>query len=307
MSLFSFLRKNKQESASGDTAFYSQAEDAPSTERSRSKRKAGSVANDKIDPALPEKKRARRRLIGAIALVLAAIIGLPMILDSEPKSLANDIAIQIPSKDKPSSQSRSSSHQSAMPAAASVSASNSLDPNEEVINPPAHFPANAKPASQPATKPADAALAPAADKPKDAGRTPSAIKAVATEKQAIHEPVVKAESKPDYKLALNKTEKLDDSARALALLEGKADPKAIADKKTGNFIIQIAALASKEKVNELQTKLKDAGIKSYTQKVSTNSGERIRIRVGPFANKDEADKVKARISKLGLNGTLVPT
>lgn len=68
----------------------------------------------------------------------------------------------------------------------------------------------------------------------------------------------------------------------------------------------MAALATKEKVDELQTKLKGAGIKSYTQKLATASGQRIRIRVGPFGSKDEAEKVRARIVKLGLNGTLVP-
>jgi DedD protein len=52
--------------------------------------------------------------------------------------------------------------------------------------------------------------------------------------------------------------------------------------------------------------LKDAGIHSYTQKVATESGERIRIRVGPFASKEEADRMRTKIVRLGLNGTLIP-
>ncbi|RJG06411.1 SPOR domain-containing protein [Noviherbaspirillum cavernae] len=300
MSLFSFLRKNKQESAPGDTSFHSPADRDSNTRRSRSKRKQGSQSDDKHDPVLPEKKRARRRLIGAIALVLAAIIGLPMILDSEPKPLADDIAIRIPSKDKPAQTSVA--HQPAVPAASNIPTSKSLDPSEEVIEPSA-APANAK-SAQPATvNPAIAVAPSAADKPKDAGKAPQAqaAKATATEKPTTPDSVTKTESK-----AAPKVEKADDSARAMALLEGKTDPKAAADKKASKYVIQIAALASKEKVNELQTRLKDAGIKSYTQKIATESGERIRIRVGPFVNKDEADKVKARIGKLGLNGTLVP-
>src|SRR3990167_6025338 len=97
MGLFTFLRKNKQESTSGDAAFFSRAEEESNAIRGRGKRKQG---NQPEDPVLPEKKRARRRLVGAIALVLAMVIGLPMILDSEPKPLADDIAIQIPSKVK---------------------------------------------------------------------------------------------------------------------------------------------------------------------------------------------------------------
>jgi DedD protein len=43
----------------------------------------------------PEQQRARHRLIGAAVLVLIAVVGLPRILDSNPKSINNDIAVNI--------------------------------------------------------------------------------------------------------------------------------------------------------------------------------------------------------------------
>jgi len=43
----------------------------------------------------PEQQRARHRLIGASVLVLIAVIGLPRILDNKPKSVNNDIAVNI--------------------------------------------------------------------------------------------------------------------------------------------------------------------------------------------------------------------
>ena len=274
MSLFSFLRKNKQEPASDDSAFYSRAEEDSKAVRSRSRRKAGANGkDDQADPALPEKKRARRRLIGAVALVLAAVVGLPMILDSEPQPLAEDIAIQIPSKDKIGAGGQSTPPNSTIPA------SSSLDSKEEMVEPTRITAAAAE------TK---LAASPAAPDKRDT--VPPEAKAEA-----------RTEAKPDAKPA----EKADDGTRAKALLEGKADPKA-ADKKPGKFVIQVAALATKEKVDELQGKLKGAGIKSYTQKVATDAGDRTRIRVGPFASKEEAEKVRAKIVKLGLNGTLVP-
>ncbi len=46
------------------------------------------------------KRRARRRLIGAVALATAIVVVLPMLLDSEPKSVGRDIEIRIPDKDK---------------------------------------------------------------------------------------------------------------------------------------------------------------------------------------------------------------
>ena len=70
------------------------------------------------------------------------------------------------------------------------------------------------------------------------------------------------------------------------------------------YIVQVAALASQEKANELQGKLKAAGIASFTQK-SGKSGELIRVRVGPFS-KDEGEAIRAKLSKLGLTGAVVP-
>ena len=55
------------------------------------------------DEELQLKKRARRRLVGAIALVLLIVVLLPMFLDSEPRPLNQDIAINIPPIPRPES------------------------------------------------------------------------------------------------------------------------------------------------------------------------------------------------------------
>jgi len=55
------------------------------------------------DEELQLKKRARRRLVGAIALVLLIVVFLPMVLDNEPKPLNQDVAITIPPIPKPES------------------------------------------------------------------------------------------------------------------------------------------------------------------------------------------------------------
>jgi DedD protein len=49
------------------------------------------------DEELQLKRRARRRLIGAIVLVTAIVVVLPMVLDSEPKPSGEEVAIRIPS------------------------------------------------------------------------------------------------------------------------------------------------------------------------------------------------------------------
>jgi len=56
---------------------------------------------DADDPILPEKKRARRRLVGAVTMILTAFIVLPMIFDSEPPAVSHNLLIDIPSRDRP--------------------------------------------------------------------------------------------------------------------------------------------------------------------------------------------------------------
>jgi DedD protein len=50
------------------------------------------------------KKRARRRLVGAIALVLFAVIVLPMVMDHEPRPSGPEIQVRIPSQDGPAAK-----------------------------------------------------------------------------------------------------------------------------------------------------------------------------------------------------------
>ena len=334
MGLFSKLFKNKQESSGEDSGFYVPGE-AQSPTRKRAANTSGGggrrAGRDAPDPALPEKKRARRRLIGAIALALGVAVGLPMLLDSEPKAPVNDIAIEIPSKDKVAA--------APVPAPAPVqaapaqgAASNGLDQSEEIVDTP--LPARSKPTPMPTPVPATVVAAaepvkPAYVEPKPVKVEPKPEPKVEPKVEPKHEPKpepkrepkvepkheVKPEPKPEPKPV--KVEKSnDDAARAMAILEGKPAAKAEAkpaakeekssDSDGGRFVVQVAALATQDKVDELQAKLRDAGINSYTQKVSSAGGQRIRVRVGPFGSRDEAEKTRAKLQKLGLGGSLVP-
>ena len=46
------------------------------------------------------KRRGRRRLVGAIALVLGAVIVLPMVFDSDPKGSAPSVSVRVPGEDE---------------------------------------------------------------------------------------------------------------------------------------------------------------------------------------------------------------
>lgn len=310
MGLLSFLRKNKQESRS-DSTFQTRAEEDSDAVRNRGKRRTGKERNKAPDPVLPEKKRARRRLVGAVALVLAAVVGLPMILDSEPKPVTDDIAIDIPSKDKRTQAGAVRTAPPPVASAAKTPGSAGLDKDEEVIDPATlPPPVDAGPSTAARSEMPQLVKPEPRPRPEPKPEHKAEPRPEAT-RPAKAEP--KTETKPDRKTELAHTrpvEKIDEASRARAILEGKPEPKAEAraepEKKSGRFVVQVAALAAQDKVDELQGKLKSAGIPSFTQKVSTDGGSRTRIRVGPFSSKEEADRVRAKLSKIGLAGTLVP-
>jgi DedD protein len=323
MGLFSFRRK--QETAGDDSVFSAPLARQPAAQsveqaapRSRSRSKGG--ASEPVDPVLPEKQRARRRLVGALALVLAAVIGLPMILDPEPKPVAADIAIEIPSRDKP--------RPGAAARAADVPASASLDKREEIVPgteaaPAAAVASKAVPAAESLAKPGAPALPGAQPKGEPAARDEANLpKAAADKPEARPDANLKkpgtagaaantaANNAPNTAANTTTATRPADEARARALLDGKGEAgdkqKTVTDSdKAERYMVQVAAFASPEKVRELQNKLKAAGIKSTTQKVATETGERIRVRVGPVQGRAEAEKVRARLTKMGLNGTLV--
>lgn len=291
MGFFSFLGTKKQEPASEAAGFTSRSEEESRAHRNRSsrtKKQPDGGASASADTALPEKKRARRRLIGAIALVLAAIIGLPMLLDSEQKPVPDDIAIEIPAPDIPATPI--APVVPVPPAGASssgpVSAAAGLSQQEEIIDP------------EPAPAIAPAPVVAAAPQP-----TVEVRPAPKPEPKLL--PKLEPKSKPEPRPEPGPAAKADEAARARAILEGRV-VAAAPDKASSKFALQIAALTTQEKVDELQLKLRNAGIKSYSQKVATKSGSPVRVRVGPFASRDEAEKMHAKLVKLGFGGTIVP-
>lgn len=354
MGLFSKLGKNKQDTAGQDSGYYSSADEQTMTERARSKRASsanskgrGGRERDADDPMLPEKKRARRRLVGAVALALGVAIGLPMVLDSEPKPLSSDIEIRIPPKDRADASGMTPV------VGPAVAQSAALDAKEEIVDPgkgsrgalslkadptisapaaPAAEGAAAATVAAAATKVAPVRVDSAQAEPElrsDSRARSEAIIRARQEREAKAE--AQARQDADYKLEVERKmaevkaaadakaraaaakqagesakpggdAKAVEDARALAILEGKPAAKPAAPAAEGNqkFVLQVAALTDHDKVEELRDKLKKAGISSFTEK--TPSGDRTRVRVGPFSNKDDAEKVRAKLTSMGLSG-----
>jgi DedD protein len=233
------------------------------------------MAKSISEEELQLRKRARRRLIGAIALVTIVAVFLPMALDHEPKPLNQDIDIRIPSPGSGTFTSKLAP----MPDAKSVAKPASETP----VRPPTSVRGDAS----------KAAAAPAAKSAAEA-QTPPAFdtEAAPPKKPAAEQPTTQAKpvAKPPAKSASAPT---------------AADHAQRAENSAGGYVVQVAALNDADKAKQMQEQMAAAGVKSYTEVVPVVKGEVTRVRAGPFASRDEAEKIRDQLKGMGLNGNIV--
>ena len=73
----------------------------------------------------------------------------------------------------------------------------------------------------------------------------------------------------------------------------------------GRFVVQVGAFADAGKARDARQKVERAGLKTYTHVAETKDGKRMRVRVGPFANRAEADKAADKIKGLDLPAAIL--
>jgi len=93
--------------------------------------------------------------------------------------------------------------------------------------------------------------------------------------------------------------KVDESEKVKALLNGQGIDKAT-EAVVGRYVVQVGAFSDPAKAREARLKLEHAGLKTYTHVAETKDGARIRVRVGPFTSKAEADKAAQKVKTLKL-------
>jgi DedD protein len=242
---------------------------------------------DDNDAQLPLKKRARRRLVGAIFFVSVVAVVLPMVMDHEPRQTVQDVEIRIPGQDE-------------KPFAPKFAAS------------PVEKAPEKAPAAVPEAKPADAAVKPSArvlevvkdGKAVDKAPEKPAEKPAAKPEKAPEKAAEKPPAKPAEK-AVEKA-KTDDAKRAAALLAGQPAEKP-AEKpadKGGEYLILIGAFSNEANVKTLKTKLSEQGIKTFSEPLDTPQGKKTRVRAGPFASRDAADKALEKMQRIGVAGVV---
>jgi len=259
------------------------------------------------DAVQQARTRARQRLIGAAVLLAIGIIGFPLVFETQPRPIPVDVPIEIPRRDSLPPLAMPPARAPTRPAPSDVAANVPAPP----VTPAAPAPAPAARPPAPAMRGGDGVIT---ESSADAGRevnpparpTPServAARPAAPASTAAEVPRRVATSVATAPVAPSPTASRSnaDGDRARALLEGR--PAASAEEQ--RFVVQVGAFADAEAARETRKNVEKLGMKTYTQVAQTSSGSRIRVRVGPFASRGEAEAALAKAKAAGLNAVLL--
>ena len=190
------------------------------------------------------KRRARRRLVGAIALVVLIVVVLPVILDQQPRPVPQALTVQIPSQDGGPFKTRVLPPLQSPPVALQKGESTQAakDPSNKATREP---------------EPASRSRAPKKESAKTADK----------ERAKTH---------------------VAEARRAQALLNDEG------------FVVPLGAFTNPDNAKQVQDRAVSAGIKSYTENFKGQQGEQTRVRAGPFASRDAAEKARDKLKSLGL-------
>lgn len=255
------------------------------------------------------RKRARRRLVGAIALVIFALTVLWTALDGEPpKSLLESQSVEIISSAPALSSVVTQTPLEVASAASAVVSATVASSAAEQPMPTVHTvdASHVAPIALPGKLVSHQEKAPrvvpdaTSLQAEDSGVTKPTVK-----------PVIKPTSKPSPKPTA-KPQSTKAPADPKAILEGATvgkapDVKTVDAKpeKSNLYYIQIGAYADESKAQQTLKKLTDAGIPARSEKVSTPKGELTRVRIGPGHDEAKAKAWLQRLDALGVPGKLI--
>lgn len=258
--------------------------------------------------------RARRRLIGALVLVLAAVIVVPMLLDSTPAPKQANAPLAVPDVVPPPSSggaatgpglqaSDGTNVAAAGPGAAGASDSGTVTQGgatQAPAQPLAPAVSGQVDDTPPAAKP-EPPVARNDNTPAEAPARPE------THTPAKPKPEAKPEPKHETRKKGDAEPRTDDGSVAIALLEGRKPAKsAPAPSARGNFVLQIAAYTADKDAQSRREKLVAAGVtNAYVESGTSNGKPTYRLRVGPFPTRDAAQAAQARLRALGYDNGFI--
>ena len=240
------------------------------------------------EETLERLRRIRRRFVGAIVLLLAALITLPLVMEQEPRGPRDPVEVRIPSREQapdslpppeasPDAISERVSESSRLPEVERAEVSIPL-PTPPIGQEP---PSARDPLSQQTTS------APAL--PQTEG---GALRSTAPPEPP--KPVTESSPVPTVK-----SDTLQEKARALAALEGVLKP---GQKLPGYWVVQAGAFRDGSKAKQVAGQLRAAGLEAF---VENGADGWYRVRIGPFVHESKAHSAKAIAEQQHLSPRVV--
>lgn len=237
--------------------------------------------------------RARRRLVGALVLLVAGVIAFPLLFDTQPRPLSPETPIVMQGRE-PATLPR----ETVLPLREVARTPRAPEP----VRAPASSAETAVVVEAPSVPAAGAASAAAAAASRVAPAAASApIQAQASTPRAAPSvrPTAAAAS------AASAARNADDGARARALLEGQGPAAAVTGtaasaSATQRFVVQVGAYTDAATLREARARVEKLGLKTYTQTIENDGGKRTRVRVGPFTTREEAAAAVGKLKAAGL-------
>jgi DedD protein len=263
------------------------------------------------------RRRARRRLVGAVVLALGVAVVVPMLLETEQKPLGEDVSVKIPPVDdgkfvnrlndpkaasgKPQDAVPSTSEPASAPAPSDAPVSSDAPARASKYDtriPDATSAATQAAASADSVAPAKPS-SPAAPAPPTADAHPSNATpdkaASGSEKPVI---ITDKGASANERPATRASERPSASERASSTSER---PPVVSGHRDG-FAVQLAAFADDKGANSLAGRLKRAGYAAYTEPLKTSKGTLWRVRVGPYPSREAALAARDKLKTEGQNG-----
>ena len=290
------------------------------------------------------RRRARRRLVGAIVLALSAAVFVPMLLESEPKPLGEDVSVRIPPIDNGKFVNKLNAKAGTEAARNSPGKAEAPRPEppktDTAKQDQAKMDAARTDAAKADTAKAEAALADTSVVPASgAPAMPSsnlpppvttAANTIAPPKRSLAEAEQKVLSAPAKTptavtppVAVGAATKAAAPSPALVPVTAppKAEPAKVEPAKTESarpesantvadgpgFSVQLAAFTDDKGANSLANRLKLAGYPTYTEPLNTaGKSTQWRVRVGPFPTRESAGTARDKLKGDGYSGIVVP-
>ena len=200
------------------------------------------------DEELKLRKRARRRLVGAIFLVALVVVVLPWFVDNDPPPPLKDVNVILPA----------------------------IPPVEQ------KFPGDALP-----PQPLGAEPLPPIDRPVAAPGESGPLGEVPPPETAsplAPAPAVSPSAPGPSARSVDKGQAVPAPNPPLSAA------KPAAEAESGSFVIQVGAFSSRDNARQLLDRMRAQGLTGYLERVDGAQGATVRVRGGPYPNREAARK-----------------